>query len=96
MSTVKVRIVCVSDTVSSPIPHGRLQLTLPQHNHSPGEGYKLPQGDVLVHAGDLTNQGSLPELKKAVEWISKADFEAKVVIAGNMTIVLAVSRGNGF
>ncbi|KAK4507899.1 hypothetical protein PRZ48_001634 [Zasmidium cellare] len=65
MSTVKVRIVCVSDT----------------HNHSPGEGYKLPKGDVLIHAGDLTNQGSLAELKKAVDWISKADFEAKVIVA---------------
>ncbi|KAH8723018.1 Metallo-dependent phosphatase-like protein, partial [Phaeosphaeriaceae sp. PMI808] len=49
------------------------------HNQTP----KLPLGDVLIHAGDLTNQGSYAELKKTVEWIEKADFEAKIVIAGN-------------
>ena len=62
----KVRFVCISDT----------------HNHSPGEGFTLPKGDVLIHAGDLTNQGSYKELKKAVGWIQKADFAVKIVVAG--------------
>ena len=48
------------------------------HNQTP----KLPPGDVLIHAGDLTNQGSYSELKKTVRWLEKADFEAKIVIAG--------------
>ena len=48
------------------------------HNQTP----KLPKGDVLIHAGDLTNQGSFSELKKTVEWLEKADFDAKIVIAG--------------
>lgn len=43
---------------------------------------RLPPGDVLIHAGDLTNQGSYSELKKAVEKLEKADFEAKIVVAG--------------
>ncbi|KAL1838160.1 hypothetical protein VTJ49DRAFT_2986 [Mycothermus thermophilus] len=42
---------------------------------------KLPKGDVLVHAGDLTNQGSYSELSKAVQWLEKADYEVKIVIA---------------
>ena len=64
----KTRFVCVSDT----------------HNASPADGaLKLPKGDVLIHAGDLTNQGSLSELRKTVDWIEQADFEAKIVIAGN-------------
>lgn len=62
----KTRFVCVSDT----------------HNSCPGGGFQLPKGDVLIHAGDLTNQGSFKELKKAVDWIEEADFEAKIVIAG--------------
>ncbi|TDZ21540.1 putative rhamnogalacturonate lyase C [Colletotrichum orbiculare MAFF 240422] len=49
---------------------------------------KLPKGDVLIHAGDLTNQGSYSELSRAVEWLEKADFEAKIVIAGNHDITL--------
>lgn len=62
----KIRIVCISDT----------------HNHGPGEGFKLPPGDVLVHAGDLTKQGKYPELQKAAEWLAKTDFAVKIVIAG--------------
>jgi 3',5'-cyclic AMP phosphodiesterase CpdA len=48
------------------------------HNQTP----KLPAGDILIHAGDLTNQGSYSELKKTVEWLEKTDFEAKIVVAG--------------
>jgi len=62
----KVKIVCVSDT----------------HNAAPGEGYTLPKGDVLIHAGDLTNQGTLSEIQKAVRWLERADFALKIVVAG--------------
>lgn len=31
---------------------------------------KPPDGDVLIHAGDMTNAGSHAELKRAIEWIS--------------------------
>lgn len=54
------------------------------HNTTP----KLPAGDVLIHAGDLTNQGSYSELSRAVQWLEKAPFEAKIVIAGNHDITL--------
>lgn len=68
----KIRVVCVSDT----------------HNHAPGEGFTLPKGDILIHAGDLTNQGSRAELEKAARWLEKADFEAKVAVAGNHDLSL--------
>ena len=48
------------------------------HNQTP----KLPPGDVLIHAGDLTNQGSYSELQKTVDWLERSDFDAKIVIAG--------------
>ncbi|KAB5550905.1 calcineurin-like phosphoesterase [Coniochaeta sp. 2T2.1] len=49
---------------------------------------KLPKGDVLIHAGDLTNQGSYSELSKAVQWLEKTDFESKIVVAGNHDLTL--------
>ncbi|KAM4064347.1 calcineurin-like phosphoesterase [Hirsutella rhossiliensis] len=49
---------------------------------------KLPKGHVLIHAGDLTNQGSYSELSKAIKWLEAADFEAKIVVAGNHDITL--------
>ena len=63
----RTRFVCVSDT----------------HNASPSNGsFKLPRGDVLIHAGDLTNQGTFSELQRTLDWIEQADFEKKIVIAG--------------
>lgn len=63
----KTRFVCVSDT----------------HGYTPAEaGFKLPAGDVLIHAGDLTNKGRMSELRKTVDWISKADYEVKIIVAG--------------
>ncbi|EMD00660.1 hypothetical protein BAUCODRAFT_144301 [Baudoinia panamericana UAMH 10762] len=72
MATRKIRIVCMSDT----------------HNHAPGEGYTVPQGDLFIHAGDLTNQGSHAELRKAAHWLGQPTFTAKVVTAGNHDLSL--------
>lgn len=70
----KTRFVCISDT----------------HNACPDDGaFKLPKGDVLIHAGDLTKQGTFSELKKTLDWIERADFEVKLIVAGN-----ADSEGN--
>ncbi|KAL6810041.1 Metallo-dependent phosphatase-like protein [Trichoderma sp. SZMC 28015] len=49
---------------------------------------KLPAGDVLIHAGDLTNKGSISELSRAVKWLEEADFEAKIIVAGNHDVTL--------
>ncbi|KAI1308813.1 Metallo-dependent phosphatase-like protein [Xylaria venustula] len=49
---------------------------------------KLPKGDVLIHCGDLTNQGSFSELSKQVQWLEQADFECKIVVAGNHDLTL--------
>lgn len=64
----KTRFVCISDT----------------HGASPRDGaFKLPKGDVLIHAGDLTNQGTYAELQKTVAWIAAAPYECKIIVAGN-------------
>lgn len=51
------------------------------HNNTP----KLPPGDVLIHAGDLTNQGSYDELERTVAWLEKTPFEVKIVVAGMLS-----------
>ncbi|CRK14005.1 hypothetical protein BN1708_011009, partial [Verticillium longisporum] len=72
----------------------RFVLISDTHNHTPA----LPRGDVLVHAGDLTNQGSYSELSRVVQWLEKADFESKIVVAGNHDLnldpELVASRGS--
>lgn len=48
-----------------------------------GETPDLPTGDVLVHAGNLTRNGSVEELARSVSWIDRTDFKVKLVIAGD-------------
>ena len=44
---------------------------------------KVPPGDVLIHAGDLTNTASEEELREALVWLGRLPHAHKVFIAGN-------------
>lgn len=43
----------------------------------------LPDGDILVHAGDMTETGTLEEADAALAWISVQKHAHKIVVAGN-------------
>jgi len=43
----------------------------------------LPGGDILVVAGDISYQGEPRELSAFNAWVSKQNYAAKVLIAGN-------------
>ncbi|KAJ1345835.1 hypothetical protein KIN20_000458 [Parelaphostrongylus tenuis] len=43
----------------------------------------IPDGDVLIHAGDLTNFGSEKELIKFNEDIGRLPHKHKIIVAGN-------------
>jgi Icc-related predicted phosphoesterase len=43
----------------------------------------LPDGDVLVHAGDVTRRGSLAEVRSFFDWFAGLSHRHKVVVAGN-------------
>ncbi|KAG8774415.1 hypothetical protein FRC12_001984 [Ceratobasidium sp. 428] len=49
------------------------------HNAQP----PIPDGDILIHAGDLTNAGSASELRQVAEWLSSLPHLTKLVIGGN-------------
>lgn len=44
---------------------------------------EVPEGDVLVHAGDMCRRGSLDELSLAADWIRAMPHRHKIVVAGN-------------
>lgn len=64
-----MRIVCISDTHTL-------------HNQI---SQQLPDGDILIHAGDFTGNGSIPDFKNFSLWLSSIEFKYKaiIVIAGN-------------
>ncbi|KAG8167166.1 hypothetical protein KVR01_002855 [Diaporthe batatas] len=43
----------------------------------------VPDGDLLIHAGDLTNSGSAKDIQKQVDWLASLPHRHKIVIAGN-------------
>jgi Icc-related predicted phosphoesterase len=45
--------------------------------------FKLPKGDVLLHAGDVSYKGEKEEVKDFYRWFAGLDYEYKIFIAGN-------------
>jgi len=43
----------------------------------------IPDGDVLIHAGDCTGRGNLPGLHEFVKWFGALPHKHKILIAGN-------------
>ncbi len=43
----------------------------------------IPEGDVLIHSGDITFTGHYSDIKSFNTWLGKLDFKHKIVIAGN-------------
>ncbi|RAL17466.1 metallophosphatase domain-containing protein [Aspergillus homomorphus CBS 101889] len=54
------------------------------HNTQP----RLPDGDILIHAGDLTQSGTPQELSTQIEWLHAQPHRHKIVIAGNHELCL--------
>ncbi|KAF1953511.1 Metallo-dependent phosphatase [Byssothecium circinans] len=52
------------------------------HNHFPDNG-SIPAGDILIHAGDMTNDGSIEEIQKQVDWLASLPHKEIIVISGN-------------
>lgn len=44
---------------------------------------EVPDGDLLIHAGDMTGRGSMDDLYDFCEWLDKQPHPEKIVIAGN-------------
>lgn len=63
----KIRIVCMSDT----------------HSLTHHIKFDIPDGDILIHAGDFTKCGKLDEVVEFNEWIGTLPHKHKIVIAGN-------------
>lgn len=44
---------------------------------------QVPEGDILVHAGDFSARGSLAELSNFNEWLGTLSHRYKILVAGN-------------
>ncbi|CAC5412121.1 UPF0046 protein T07D4.2,Metallophosphoesterase domain-containing protein 1,Metallophosphoesterase MPPED2,UPF0046 protein C25E10.12,UPF0046 protein K07C11.7 [Mytilus coruscus] len=65
-----LRFVCLSDT------HSKLHVDNMLN-------FYVPPGDILLHAGDFTNEGRPLEIERFNEFLGKLSHKKKIVIAGN-------------
>ena len=43
----------------------------------------MPDGDILIHAGDMTPRGEKKDLEKVNKWLGTLPHKHKIIIAGN-------------
>ena len=51
--------------------------------HGLHEALEVPPGDILVHAGDMTNMGEIEGVGAFNDWLGSLPHAHKIVIAGN-------------
>lgn len=51
--------------------------------HGFHEDLVIPEGDILIHAGDMTSQGRLSQIKNFNDWLGSNPHKHKITIAGN-------------
>lgn len=61
--------------------------------HGRHDGLLVPDGDLLLHAGDLTKRGTPEQLEAADRWLASLPHRHKVVIAGNHDFGLEADSG---
>ncbi|KAI1381920.1 Metallo-dependent phosphatase [Hypoxylon crocopeplum] len=44
---------------------------------------KVPDGDLLIHCGDMVDDGSAASIQKQVDWLASLPHQHKVVVSGN-------------
>ncbi|KAI0282166.1 Metallo-dependent phosphatase-like protein [Russula aff. rugulosa BPL654] len=56
--------------------------------------FPLPEGDVLIHAGDLCSWGAVAQLQVTLDWLVSLPHPTKIIIAGNHDLCLDETRVN--
>jgi Icc-related predicted phosphoesterase len=60
-----------------------LKIVAISDSHCRHHSIKLPKGDVLVHAGDVSSRGLKAEVQDFLQWFAAQPFQHKIFIAGN-------------
>jgi len=60
-----------------------MKLVLISDTHGQHRNLSLPKGDVLIHAGDISQRGLHTEVTDFLDWFSSQEYKYKIFIAGN-------------
>jgi Icc-related predicted phosphoesterase len=59
------------------------RIVLLSDTHNCNEQISVPDGDILIHAGDATNRGQIDEIFLFNEWFANLPHKHKIFVAGN-------------
>jgi len=59
------------------------QIVFISDTHNVASDLPIPDGDILIHCGDLTSRGTIPEIAKFSSWFAALPHKHKIFIAGN-------------
>ena len=79
ITSSQVRFVCISDTHS-------------QVEQAEDPIFSVPDGDILIHAGDMTQWGEIPRVKEFNEWVGTLPHKHKVRFLSNYSRALWFCR----
>jgi|SRR5579864_1977711 len=68
-----------------------MRLILISDTHGHHNSIRIPSGDVLIHAGDLTASGKVVEIEAAAKWLRSLPHPHKIAIAGNHDLLFESS-----
>ena len=60
-----------------------LRLVLISDTHNQLRGMDIPNGDILIHSGDISNRGTLLEIARELTYFGSLPHKDKVFVAGN-------------
>ena len=62
---------------------GVIRIVLISDTHNRHRTLQLPEGDIIIHAGDFTNNGTEKEIKDFDSWLASLDYHHKILVPGN-------------
>lgn len=63
-----------------PKPDGHIRMVCISDTHNRTDGLKLPDGDILIHAGDFSNVGLEGDIRRFTEFLTWQHHKHKVTV----------------
>lgn len=60
-----------------------MRIVLISDTHKQHRKLKLPDGEMVIHAGDVSGMGSVNEVEDFLDWFGKLPHKYKIFVAGN-------------
>ncbi|XP_074640001.1 metallophosphoesterase domain-containing protein 1-like [Tubulanus polymorphus] len=69
--------------LTTPVSSGNVRFVCISDTHSRTQKLEIPPGDILIHAGDFSNEGRISEVANFNKFLASLPHTRKIVIAGN-------------